>query len=150
MYASASQAYLESRVLSADPLELVRVMYGAAMENVREARRHLAGGDIAARSRCISKAAEIIVELSCSLDPARGVEIAVRLAQIYSYLQRRLLEANCDQQDAPLAEALGLLSTLSEAWEGIRPEPAPQAEAPSPWAIAPTPELAGASHSWSL
>jgi hypothetical protein len=34
-------------------------------------------------------------------------------------MQQRLVEANAKKSDAPLAEVLGLLSTLSEAWASV-------------------------------
>ena len=70
-----------------------------------------------------------MIELATSLDHERGGEISQRLALLYDYIQRRLLEANLQQSDAPLAEVLGLLSTLSEAWAGVRKaQDAPVAE----------------------
>src|ERR1039458_5604100 len=51
MWQNAHDAYLESRVLSADPLELVHLLYEAAIEAVREARRYLAAGETAVRGR---------------------------------------------------------------------------------------------------
>jgi flagellar protein FliS len=119
MFNSGHDAYLESRVLTADPIELVNLLYEACTQAVREARRHLAEGRIAERSREINKACEIVIELGASLDYERGGEISQRLALLYDYMQRRLLEANMQQSDAPLADVLGLLSTLWEAWAGI-------------------------------
>ena len=121
---SVQDRYLEARVLSATPVELVRMLYGAALDSVSEARRHLAAGQIAARSREISRAVAIVAELSSSLDRAAGGSLAQNLAELYDYLQRRLIEANIRQSDDPLAEAIGLLMTLSEAWAQV-PEPAP-------------------------
>ncbi len=135
---NAHDAYLESRILSADPIELVRLATQACAAAVRDARRHLAAKDIAARSRSISRACSILMELFGSLDFQRGGEISPRLAALYEYMHRRLLEANRDQADAPLAEVLGLLATLSEAWDGIRPQTAqPAPRAANPWASAP-------------
>src|SRR5215212_7512806 len=91
-------AYLEGRILSADPLELVRLLYHGCSDAVREARRKLEEGDIAGRSRAITNAHEILAELLTSLDRARGREIAERLAQLYDYMQGRLIEANCRQE----------------------------------------------------
>ncbi len=113
-------AYREGRILSADPLELVRLLYQGCHEAVREARRHLAAGDIAARSHAISSACEILTELSVSLDRERGGQISERLALLYDYMQRRLLDANLQQADEPLVEVLGLLMTLGEAWAGVQ------------------------------
>ncbi|MGD0499352.1 MAG: flagellar export chaperone FliS [Bryobacteraceae bacterium] len=151
MYSSANDAYLESRVLSADPVELVRLLYQAAADAVRNARRQLAAGDIAARSRAISKASAIVIELAASLDHERGEGIAFRLAQLYDYIERRLIQANIQQDDAPLAEVLGLLATLSEAWEGVRQRPQPADRPVTPWTPPPPQEQAFAysPQSWS-
>ncbi|SPE25301.1 Flagellar protein FliS [Candidatus Sulfopaludibacter sp. SbA3] len=152
MWQNAHDAYLESRILSADPLELVRMLYQTCIGSVREARRHLAEGDIGARCRCTSKAFGILTELTCSLDHERGGDLSQRLAKLYDYMQRKILEANFQQNDAPLAEVLGLLSTLSEGWDGIRESSQPVEQAESPWSqpmlSEPTPELA--THGWSL
>ena len=61
-------AYLEGRILSADPLELIRLLYQGCSDTVRDARRMLADGDIAGRSRAITKAFDILAELMNSLD----------------------------------------------------------------------------------
>jgi flagellar secretion chaperone FliS len=120
MWNNGHDAYLESRVLTADPIELINLLYQACTQAVREARRHLAEGRITDRSRQITKACDIVIELATSLDHERGGEISRRLALLYDYMLRRLLEANMQQSDAPLADVLGLLSTLSEAWAGVR------------------------------
>jgi flagellar secretion chaperone FliS len=149
MWNDAHDAYLESRVLSADPVELVALLYQACTAAVREARAHLAEGRIAERSRAISRAHAILAELTSSLDFARGGEISERLAHLYDYMSRRILEANLQQADAPLAEVLGLLATLAEGWEGVQRELAPAAPAESGWAHAVAEEPA-AEHAWSF
>jgi flagellar protein FliS len=132
MWNSGHDAYLESRVLAADPVELVSLLYQACTQAVREARHYLAAGQIAERSREINKACAIVIELATSLDHERGGEISQRLALLYDYMERRLLQANMQQSDAPLADVLGLLTTLSEAWAGVRqPEEKPAAEIPT-------------------
>jgi len=119
-------AYLESQVLTAEPIELVRLLYRAASQATRSARSHLAAGRIAERSRQISRAHAILSQLSLSLDHVRGGTLSGRLAELYDYMQRRLLEANLQQKAEPLAEVESLLCTLLEGWEEIRTaEPAP-------------------------
>jgi len=113
-------AYLESQVLTADPMELVRLLYRAARDAVRSASVHLAAGRIAERSRQISKAHAILSQLSASLDRARAGALSRRLAELYDYMQRRLLEANLRQQAAPLEEVESLLATLLEGWDQVR------------------------------
>jgi len=73
-------------------------------------------------------------------------------------MERRLIEANLQQSDAPLREVRGLLATLAEAWEGIRPPAAPAAPATyaapveNPWAqpLPQEPAAAYASQAWSF
>ena len=121
MPGTAQDAYLESRLLTADPLELVRVVYRSAVDCTRRARAHLAGGRIAERSREISRTLALISELAGSLDHARGGAISENLAMLYDYLQRRLLEANMYQKAEPLAEVESLLTTLLAGWEQVGP-----------------------------
>ena len=154
MWNNAHDAYLESRVMTADPVELIDLLYQACTQSVREARAHLAGGRIAERARAISKACAIVIELAVILDHERGGEISQRLALLYDYIQRRLITANLEQSDEPLAEVLGLLVTLSEGWAGVRtpqaiaPEPAMSAD--GPWAQPMAQESAYGMQSWSL
>ena len=134
----AHEAYLESAVLSADPLELIRILYRAALEAVGNARRCLAEGDIPGRSREITRAHAILSELTMSLNHEAGGEIARNLAELYDYMQRRLLEAHLTQRDELLTEVASLLATLLEGWRNCRPdtETAPAVEVlPEPDAV---------------
>jgi flagellar protein FliS len=152
MWNNGHDSYLESRIMAADPLELVNLLYQGCRQAVREAREHLAAGRIGERSRAISKACDILSELIQSLDRSQASEISQRLAQLYDYMQRRLLEANMQQADAPLVEVLGLLTTLGEAWEDVgRATAKPAVQAGSPWSQpAMEPAGAGAAHAWSF
>jgi len=119
--------YEENRILNASRIELVRILYAAALRAVRNARERLRAGDIAARSREISKAQAILLELSTSVDCSQHREFGQRLLALYDYMQNRLAEANREQKDAPLGEVCYLLGTLQEGWEKCpeeEPEPA--------------------------
>ena len=69
-------------------------------------------------------------------------------------LRRRINEvhANMQQTDPPLTDVLGLLSTLSEAWAGVRmSETKPLAQPQTAWSQLPSEEaMGGGSHAWSL
>ena len=110
--------------MSADPVTLVHMLYRGAIEAVGLARKHLAEGSIRERSRQIIKAWDILHELNQTLDRERGGEIVRRLGQLYCYMQARLLEANTEQIEAPLAHVRSLLVTLYEGWRtAIVPAP---------------------------
>jgi flagellar secretion chaperone FliS len=117
--------YFEQMILSASPVELIRILYQCALSAVRDAREHLRGGRIAERSRTINKAYDVLTELMGALRPAEAPELAARLRALYCYMQGRLLEANFRQTDAPLEEVLMLLTTLAEGWKEAPETPKP-------------------------
>jgi flagellar protein FliS len=121
-------AYLETRVLSADPVELIGISYEFATLRVQEARNALALGDIAARNIAIAKTIAILGELESSLDHELGGEIAFNLGRLYRYMRGRLTEANLKQADEPMAEVESLLNTLGEAFRMIAPSRGADAE----------------------
>jgi flagellar protein FliS len=149
-------AYLETRVLSADPVELIGILYEYAVMSVQDARNGLAQGNIPDRSKAIAKVIAILGELESSLDHKLGGEIALNLGRLYRYMRERLTSANLRQVDEPLAEVEALLKTLGEAWQAIGADKATQHDdagssmAHADWA----PPLTDAmpdfvSHSWS-
>ena len=115
----AHSSYLQTEVLSSDPLNLVRLLYRAAIDALATARRHLQSGGIRERSCAIAKASDILRELTVSLDHQRGGEISQALAALYAYMRHRLNEANAQQREEPLVEVQKLLMTLLEAWVAI-------------------------------
>ena len=153
--------YLAQKTLSAEPLELVAMLYLKAITEVREARRQLAEGNIASRSKAISKAYEVISELDASLNMEAGGDLSKRLRALYGYCLVRLLDANMHQEDEPLAEVLGLLSTLSEGWQAAaqssaqaaaRSDQAPENVPVSHWEIPgeTSADISAGAHSWTL
>lgn len=52
-------------------------------------------------------------------------KIPRELGRLYDYMMRRLLAANAQVADEPLAEVLDLLCSLLSAWEQIAASPAP-------------------------
>ena len=151
MWRNAHETYLEERILSADPAELVHMLYEAAISAVGDAQRHLAERKILARAQSISKACNILVELNTALDFERGGEFGVRLSQLYGYMYRRLVEANVRQSDEPLAEVARLLVTLLEGWAGVRAGLRQEQPAVTAWTPPlGEPELATVSAGWSF
>lgn len=116
MYAYRYENSLETEVMSATPLRLIQLLYQGALESVRSARLHLEMGNIAERSKQVTKAQQVLAELALSLDREKGGNVAGSLAELYDYAQRRLAEGNFRQEDAPFAEVENLIATLADAW----------------------------------
>jgi flagellar protein FliS len=109
-------AYLETEILSANPMQLVELLYRGAIDSVQKALAALERGDIAGRNGQITRVQAILTELTLSLDHGQGAGISRELAELYDYMQRRLNEANATQTAEPLLEVRKLLETLLEAW----------------------------------
>jgi flagellar protein FliS len=144
MPTNAPYQYFESRILSADPVELIEILYEAAIDSVGKAAGHLREGNIAARSKAISRAHAILVELGFSVNREADPKLAANLIELYDYMERRLNEANFQQTEAPLAEVARLLRTLLEGWVSCR-----TALASPPPAAAPGEEAEYAGRSWT-
>ena len=123
---------VETGVMGASPHRLIVLLYQGARQAIAQARMYLQQGNVPDRGMAISKATRIIESgLQQSLNLEVGGEIAERLNALYSYMARRLLEANIKQSEAMLVEVDGLLATLEEAWIGIAPEIARMAAQPA-------------------
>lgn len=112
--------YVQNSVETENPLDLVCMLYGKAIERLKAAREHMERKEIPARANAIALASQIIVELQTTLDAERGGEIAVNLARVYDYVQEQLAEANAQQTAEPLEVSLRLLETLYEGWQECR------------------------------
>ncbi len=109
-------AYLDNNVATGNPVGLVTALYEGAIKAVQEARHCLETGDIWGRSKAISKAVDILTELVLSLDHEKGGDLSARLKDLYCYMQSRLLSAHGNQEDAPMAEVVSLLTNLLDGW----------------------------------
>ncbi|AQA18104.1 flagellar export chaperone FliS [Halioglobus japonicus] len=111
---------LESGVMSADPHQLIVLLFDGAESCIRNARIHVEMGAIAERGRSISRAVDIINQgLLAALDMERGGEISANLARIYDYIIRLLLEANVRVDVTLLDQAEHLLQEISSAWREL-------------------------------
>lgn len=114
---------VESGVVAADPHKLISMLYQGALLAIANARNAILRKDIPAKGAAISKAILIIGDgLKASLDRKVGGELAHNLADLYDYMDNRLLQANLHNDVDTLDEVAQLLSDLKTAWDDIRPQ----------------------------
>ncbi|HEV8037696.1 MAG TPA: flagellar export chaperone FliS [Bryobacteraceae bacterium] len=112
------QEYVKQRVQSASPVELIRILYEAAVQQVDEAVQALHSGDILKRGHAVTKTVEILSELRIALRYDVQQEYCSTLAGLYSYMQGQLIRAHSEQSETLLLEVSRLLHTLLEGWNG--------------------------------
>jgi flagellar protein FliS len=122
--ASVADQYLRTQVRSSAPLELVVLLYDAALRATATARDAMVKQDIRTRKTALSKAMAIINELQSVLDLDRGGSIAEDLDRLYTWINSQLLDAVVKQDAQPIDEVRRVLETLRSAWHTIATAPA--------------------------
>ncbi|WP_065649045.1 flagellar export chaperone FliS [Pantoea eucrina] len=122
--ANGTQAYakigVESAVMSATQPQLMTLLFDGAVSAVVRARLFMQDGNIAGKGSAISKAINIIeAGLKQGLDEASGDELTLNLIGLYSYMVRRLVEANISNDVAALEEVETLLRNIADAWKEV-------------------------------
>lgn len=95
--------------------DLVVMLYDAARRCLLRATMALRGGDPAAAQAPLERAQLIFDELLATLDPDAGVE-ADRLAVIYSFCCRQLIDARLAGDARRVMEVSMLVGELRMAW----------------------------------
>ncbi|MGQ9917633.1 MAG: flagellar export chaperone FliS [Bryobacteraceae bacterium] len=120
MTADPYRDHITERVLGADPVDLVVLLYEELVKSVGEARRRLAAGEMRERARSVSRAMAVIAELIQAVDAKADPVLAGNLLQLYGFMIDRLQAGHSTQQDLPLSQCERVARTLLEGWRGIR------------------------------
>lgn len=117
MYVNGFDAYRKTDVITADPKKLVIMCYEGAIRNLKIAKEKYLAGEYEPKAKCMQKAQDIIGELMQALDFEEGGQIAENLDALYSYMQRRLLDAEAKREIKAIDEVVNMLEELKVAWE---------------------------------
>lgn len=105
---------------------LIQMLMDGALEKIAVAKGHMERGETKEKGSFISWAISIIEGLRASLDFEKGGEIATNLEALYDYMQRRLVEANIENDLSMLDEVSDLLKNIKTAWDDISDAENPQ------------------------
>jgi len=116
MKPQVAQNYLRTRVLTATPEQLQLMLYDGAIRFCEQARPALEKKDWQTSYNMLSKAQRIITELTTSLRHDVHPEMCARLAGLYNYVFRLLINASVKHTIPSLDEALNILKFQRETW----------------------------------
>ena len=108
--------YLRTRVMTATPEQLQMMLYDGAIRFAEQAKAALDAGDFEKSYQAISRVQKILTEMSCGLKHDVLPELCEKLSALYSYVYRRLIDANVKHEAAALDEAITLLKYQRETW----------------------------------
>lgn len=113
-----NQAAVNMAAEQASPHRLIQMLMQGALDKIAIARGAMERGETARKGEHISWAISIISGLRGSLDLSAG-ELAANLDNLYEYMERRLVEANIENNLAIIDEVATLLKDIKGAWDAI-------------------------------
>lgn len=120
--AKGTQAYaqigVESAVMSASQSQLVTMLFDGALSALVRARLFMQDNQLEGKGLSLSKAITIIENgLKVGLDEASRDELTQNLIALYTYMVRRLIQANRHNDVGAVEEVEGLLRNIADAWK---------------------------------
>lgn len=120
MYRTATpNAYRESAVLTASPIQLVVMLYDGAGKFLRQAIAMYEHHEVVKAGNAIGRAQAIVEELFATLDVEQGGDLASRLQGIYVFCISEMGDARMEAKPDRLHEVARLLGELRESWHQL-------------------------------
>ncbi|MDR1126197.1 MAG: flagellar export chaperone FliS [Deltaproteobacteria bacterium] len=120
-------AYMQANVSTTTPGELLLLLYDGGINFLNQAKRLIGERDYAGKGIAISKAMDVLNELSSSLNREKGGELAANLNKLYFWCNSRLAMANLKMNTEMIDEVIKVLSGLRGAYAQIQNLPEAQA-----------------------
>ncbi|RZM88805.1 MULTISPECIES: flagellar export chaperone FliS [unclassified Escherichia] len=120
--AKGTQAYaqigVESAVMSASQQQLVTMLFDGVLSALVRARLFMQDNNLEGKGVSLSKAINIIENgLKVSLEEESQDELTQNLIALYSYMVRRLLQANLRNDVSAVEEVETLMRNIADAWK---------------------------------
>jgi len=108
--------YQKTSVQSASREKLLLMLYEGAIKYMKRAKAAIQKNDIKTRGENVGYAYDIVCELNNTLDHSVGGDIALNLEKLYMFVNDKLVEANINNKEKPLDEAIKVFEILYEGW----------------------------------
>ena len=115
----AARRYAQANRETASPERLMVLLFQAALRHIRAGAAALEEGRGMAAASSLTKAAEIVIELSSVLDRSRAPELCESLAQVYRFVCMRLHSAVLVRDARAAREAERVFAPIADAFEAV-------------------------------
>ncbi|HUU85843.1 MAG TPA: flagellar export chaperone FliS [Phycisphaerae bacterium] len=116
MATTAPNSYLRDAVMTATPEQLQLMLYDGAIRFASQARDAIVAGDYETSYEKLSRAQAIMIEMESGLRRDVNADLCERMAAIYGFLYRKLVEASVNKDTAAIDDALKVLRMERETW----------------------------------
>lgn len=123
MTSSAPKSYRETEVLTATPEKRQLMLIEGAIRFLRRTRLLWESGENEEASESLIRVQEIVAHLLAALDPQVDPPLIGRVASVYVFVYRSLVEAHAKRDPQQLDEALRVLEVERETWRQLCNEP---------------------------
>jgi flagellar protein FliS len=132
-------SYRKIATETADPMELVIMLYRGAINFLNVAEKAIVAGEVTPAHTALVRTQEIVAELMGTLNLDAG-DVARNLHRLYDFMQQRLIEANINKDARIAAEVREMLTDLLFTWDEIarsaRSTAAPRPQMATAYAVA--------------
>lgn len=115
--AAAFNAYKQNSVTTASPGELTLMLYNGCLKFLTRAKKAMEEKNIEEKNTNIQKAQAIISELMSTLNA--DLEVSKQMIPLYDYMNRRLMEANINNDSTIITEVEGLVTEFRDTWKEV-------------------------------
>jgi flagellar protein FliS len=116
-------SYKKMQIGTADPATLILMLFDRAIVLLDKAKSEIIEKQYEEKGHSLTKANEIIAELSGSLDMEKGGEIATSLSRLYNFVMREIIDADTNLNTNAIDNARRIVSELRESWVRIKDNP---------------------------
>ena len=114
--ANASQEYLKNAVMTAGPEQLHLMLLDGAIRFASRGVDAVAAGDIECSFIAFERAQRIVLELGHGMRRETNPALVDQMSALYSFIYRRLVDANMNREALAAEEALRILRHQRETW----------------------------------
>jgi flagellar protein FliS len=117
MTTALENPYLRDAVLTATPEQLQLMLYDGAIRFCNQAKDAIGRKDFETSFEKLTRAQNIVLEMQNGLRYDINPELCGRVSSIYSFLYRKLLDANIQRSVQDIDDALRVLQVERETWQ---------------------------------
>ncbi len=119
MATSAREEYLTTEVMTATPQKLQLMLIDAAIRSAERGKKYLQDDDNEKACEEILHAQEIVGEMLGGLNEEVAPDLVKKVASVYLFVFRSLMEASHERDGEKLDKALRVLQTERETWRQV-------------------------------
>ena len=114
---NAGDIYRKQSILTANPAELIVLLYDGLKKNLLLAKRHIDRSNPSAAHECLIKGQAIVEELVNCLD--MSIPLSDELLPLYEFMLHTMTQVNLKKDSSLIPPVVEIVTELEEAWEVI-------------------------------